>query len=561
MKKSDFVIVGGVACGPKTAATLARRLPGASITLFQKEQFMSYASCGMPWLASGDLMGYELLLQTPYGVIRDPEFFDSSKGFTAVTGAEVLSIDRERKCISVRLSDGTVEEHEYGKLVLATGATARQAPFEIPDSPLVGTFHSLDDAINFRSMAETGKVGEAVIVGAGFIGIELCEALSELWGIEETLIERENQVLPYVLDSDMARLVERELRRHDVTVKIGTTVERVYLAESGRPVVVMSGGEEVESDFVFLCMGVTPNTGLAKEAGLELGASGGILVNSHMRTSDENIYAGGDCVESVRQLTDENFYIPMGSLANRHGRVIAENLAGFDMTYKGALGAFVVKAFDLNIGTVGLTDTAATRGHLDHSAVWGTYSDRPDYMPEHANVSLKMIYEKNSERLLGLQAVGKGDINRRIDVFSSFLLHRSAIDDLINHEHGYAPPYAEALDPLYHLATQARAQKRGIVFEGPDAYFHVEHGSILLDVREADEAARIPLPSESLPEDWERLAIPLGHLAKGLGSLPRNKHIKVICERGTRSYQAAVILRKAGFENVSIIGGGLLAIM
>ncbi|MDX9857433.1 MAG: FAD-dependent oxidoreductase [candidate division Zixibacteria bacterium] len=560
MESSDVVIVGGIACGPKAAAVLARRMPDARITLFQKEPYLSYASCGMPWLASGDLEGPDVLCATQYGVKRDASFFRDTKGVFALPESEVLSINRSAKTVTVRLANGEMIEHQYGKLVLATGALPASPPFPVPqDCPYVTSFHSLAEATQFRRHAEQGKAGRAVVIGAGFIGVELLGALGDLWGIDTTLVEAENRILPYALDPDMSAMVYRHVRAQGVTVHLGTRVDCVKTNATGSPVVSF-GNNEIETDHVFLCLGVRPNTALAQACGLELGGSGGLVVNQHMQTSDPDIYAGGDCVESHNRITGHKFYLPMGSLANRHGRVIAEHIAGGSAVFNGAVGAFVVRVGELNVSAVGLTQDQAKKAGLASEAVWGTYTDRPVYFMEHADITCKMVYSPDNLRLLGLQAVGRGDVCRRTDVFSAFLYHSGTIRDLLDHEHAYAPPFSEALDPLFHLACQATAQVRGTVFLPPDLGSDSNPVVQWLDVREADEAAAETIPDGPDAETRPWILIPMGELRHRLAELDPARPVRILCARGPRSYQAAVILRHAGFTDVAIIGGGLHAL-
>ncbi|MBD3402120.1 pyridine nucleotide-disulfide oxidoreductase, partial [candidate division GN15 bacterium] len=520
--------------------------------------YLSYASCGMPWLASGDLEGPEALLQTAWRTVRDSEFFHKTKRFESRTGTEVIEIDREARTITVRDSSGQTEQHGYGTLVLATGAHAAAAPFPAPESPLIKPFHSLADAIHFRQLAERGQVGQAVIVGGGFIGMELLESLGDLWGIEQTLVEAEDRLLPYVLDREMSDIVLRHVIGKGVTVHRNSTVERIDLNDDGKPVVTVTGVGQIETDYVFTCLGARPNVALAESCGLEIGPTGAIVVDQHMRTSDPNVYAGGDCVESVNLVSGERFYLPMGSLANKHGRVIAENIAGNEATFKGALGAFVVKVFDLNVGTVGLNERVIEPAGIDHDAVWGTFSDRPTYYLEHEDITCKLLYERTTNRLLGLQAVGKGDICRRVDVTSAFLLQRATVGDLIDHEHGYAPPYSEPLDPLYHLACMAEAKARGVTFLPPSWEQALNAGDVLLDVREPDEVDSEPLKLPETISGVETVAIPIGDLKLRLGELDRSRPIRTLCARGPRSYQAAITLQQAGFTDVAVVTGGLL---
>ncbi|MBU8932612.1 MAG: FAD-dependent oxidoreductase [candidate division Zixibacteria bacterium] len=552
--KSDVVIVGGVAAGPKTAATLMRRNPKVKVTLFQKEEQLSYATCGMPYFASGDVDNFQKLTLTSYGVVRDAEFFENTKGFEAVTGAEVLSIDRAKKIVTVRMiTNGTTFEHGYDKLVLATGATAAKVPFSVDDGPNIRTFTSPEDAITFRKLAQTGQIEAATIIGGGFIGCEVAEAAGGLWGIETTLIEREDQLLPYVLDPEMAALVKAEMIGQGINVLTGATVEKVAVID-GKATISVSENEDIDSDYVFMCLGVKPMTELASGCGLELGSTGGIRVDAQMRTSDPDIFAGGDCVESIHQLTGKEVFMPMGSLANRHGRIIAENIVGNDASFPGVLGAFLVKIFDLNVGAVGLSERAAVADGMDIQTVWGAFLDKPDYYPENNNVFLKMVYATESRQLLGLQAVGKGDITRRVDVFSSFLQRKATINDLLDFEHGYAPPYGEALDPLHHLAGMALAQEKGMEFVGPGEGLVQFANAIWLDVREIAEVEAMPINVGVDVADL--LHIKLGDLKNGLDKINHDKPILVFCRRGPRSYQAALQLKTAGFDNVVVLGGG-----
>ncbi|PKK84334.1 MAG: hypothetical protein CVT49_04175 [candidate division Zixibacteria bacterium HGW-Zixibacteria-1] len=559
LKKSDIVIVGGVAAGPKTAATLARRMPKAKITLFEKDRHISFGTCGLPYFASGDIDSFRELTVTSYGVPRDVDFFKKTKGFDVITGAKIINIDRSNKTVTVKeANDGVIYKYGFDKLVLATGATPQKTPFPIPESPKIRHFTRPEDAMEFRKAAQQGQIGKAVIIGGGFIGCELAEAVGGMWGIETVLVEKEVSLLPYLLDPEMAAIAQRELIRNNIEVRLSSCVEKIGLDDNGNPVIYIQNSAPIAADFVFLCLGVKPNVDLARDAGLEIGETGAIKINRNMLTSDPNIYAGGDCVESECLVSGRKLYIPMGSLANRHGHVIAENIAGNKTEFPGVTGAFLVKVFDTNIGSVGINEKTAEVCGLKARSVWGAFVDKPDYYPESKSFTLKMIYDENSDRLLGLQAVGSGDICRRIDVFSSFLLKKSKINDLLDFEQGYAPPYSEAIDPLYHLTTMAQAQQRGISFAKPG--ITIEKGNVLwLDVRETEEAAEDPwqLPEEIKKDHY--INIPLNDLRDNLDKVKNFDKIRIVCRRGPRSYQAAIILRDAGYENVYISSGGTQA--
>lgn len=555
---SDVVIIGGVAAGPKTGAVLARRAPDLSIVLFQREDYLSYGSCGLPYFASGDISSFAQLTRTSYGVERNPQFFRQTKGFDVVTGAEVLSIDRVKKSLTVRdTGTGELYHHGYSALVIATGAQPKTPPFPVDASPLIRFFTRPDDAISFRKLAERGGIGSLVIIGGGYIGCELAEAAT-VWGFDTTLIEREPNLLPGGFDGEMAAHAKHELEAGGITVRTNCEVKAIRLSGE-KPVVDLTGDESVSADYVTICLGVTPESFLARKCGLAVGERGGIIVDRHMRTSDPSIYAGGDCVELTHRLTGKSAYFPLGSLANRHGRVIAENIAGKPAVFPGVLGAALVKVCGLNMGCVGLSENQARAAGIDCECVWGAFPDKPDYYPDAREMLLKMVYEKSSGRLLGLQAVGSGDICRRIDVFSSMLQRSAVVGELIDFEHGYAPPYSEALDPLHHLASLAEALERGLQILPPCVaswrYEELVGGAYTwLDIREDEHFSENKLP---LYEGTSVVHIPLNDLRARIGELDTSATYVIMCGRGARSYQAWCILHAAGFKTVFVAGGGL----
>ncbi len=554
---SDVIIIGGVAAGPKTGAALARRAPNLSIVLFQRESYISYGSCGLPYFASGDIPTFMELTRTSYGVERSPDFFRDTKGFDVVTGAEVVSIDRSAKTVKVReTATGAIHTHGYGTLVIATGAHPTTPPFTVAESPLIRFFTRPDDALSFRKLAERGGIGSLVIIGGGYIGCELAEAAT-VWGFDTTLIERESQLLSGGFDYEIAAHARRELESGGINIRTDSTVQKISLVD-GRPLVELAD-TSVGADYVIVCLGVSPESGLARDCGLEIGERGGILVDEHLRTSDKDIYAGGDCVEVINILTGGRSYFPLGSLANRHGRVIAENIAGNRARFTGALGAALVKVCNINMGCVGLSETQAIASGISCECVWGGFADKPDYYPESKEIVLKMIYRPDDGRLLGLQAAGAGDICRRIDVFSSMLQHGARIDDLLEFEHGYAPPYSEALDPLHHLASLARARARGLRMLPPcvvsSRYERIVGGRFIwLDIRESEHfAANKPV----VYAEGNYVHIPLNDLRARIGELDKNNVYVIMCGRGSRSYQAWSILHAAGFTRAYVAGAGL----
>jgi NADPH-dependent 2,4-dienoyl-CoA reductase/sulfur reductase-like enzyme/rhodanese-related sulfurtransferase len=551
---TDIAVIGGVAAGPKTAAVLARRLTDRKITIFQREKLISYGTCGLPYFASGDIDSFQELIATSYDTPRDTEFFRCTKGVEVLTETEVTRIDRESRTLTVNcLADGSRQSYTYGTLVLATGATPVPPPFACDTAGNIRSFTRPEDAISFRRAAQTGQIGSVIIIGGGFIGCELAEACAGLWGIETTLVEMQDSLLPYVLDPEMARLVQNEMERQQVAVRLSSQVEKVSAADDGA-IVSLKGGETMTADFVFLCLGVRPEVTLAKECGLTLGQTGAILVDSHLRTSDPHIFAGGDCIESTNLISGRKMYLPMGSLANRQGRVIAENIAGNDCEFAAVTGAFLVKVFERNVGAVGLSEKLAARDNIPHRAVWGSFPDKPDYYPESKTIAVKIVYNPQSMQLLGLQAVGEGDVCRRVDVVSALLRQRARVADLLDFEHGYAPPYSEAMDPLYHLAAMIQAQERaGLVFTSPQFTTKPDDCFQWLDVREDFESEAIPIPSI---DAHAVVRIPLNELREQLDRLDPRRPVIIVCQRGPRAYQAARLLRHNGFDEVCILGGG-----
>lgn len=556
---SNVVIIGGVAAGPKTGAALARRMPDIKITLFQREEYISYASCGMPYFASGDVNSFNSLTMTSYGVERSVDFFKKTKGFDVITGSEVTSIDRNTKTVTVRtIADGSVYTHGYGTLVIATGARPVRPSFPVPDHPNIRYFTSPDDALYFKKTAQQGKLNSVVIVGGGYIGCEMAEAV-RVWGFETTLIERESQVLPATLDADIAEFVKSEMVRNGVNVITGASVTSIQTKENRLSLDVTNNGV-LEADYVILCLGVRPEASLAASCGLSIGKTGGIIVDEHMRTSDAAIYAGGDCVELKHGVTGIGAHVPLGSLANRHGWIIAENISGKAASFSNVLGASVIKVFGLNTGCTGITENAARAHGIDVEYVLAAFSDKPFYYPDANDIVLKMVFAKDTRTLLGLQAAGRGDICRRVDVFSSLLRNHANINDLLAFEHGYAPPFSEALDPLHHMGSIALAMDRGLSFINPlraIAYFvknEVPSGAMILDVRETVQYTANPWPEAGNPRI---LHIPLNDLRDRLHELDTSKEYHILCGKGARAYQAWTILHNAGFPRAHVIAGGM----
>jgi NADPH-dependent 2,4-dienoyl-CoA reductase/sulfur reductase-like enzyme/rhodanese-related sulfurtransferase len=541
-----IVVVGASAAGLKAAARAGRLLPGAEITVLDERRFISYGACGLPYFLSGDVENLDVLRQTPYGVTRDPAFFAAVKGLDVRTGIRVVKVDAaERVVRAVDLATAERPVFPYDQLVIATGARPRQLP-GVKAGEAVRFFHTPEDAKVLRAGLETGQVGNVIVVGGGFIGCEVACAFRELWGCEVTLLEATDRLLPQMLDREMAALVAAELRRGGVEVRLDAPVTRA-VTEDGHAVVEV-GGETFGADRVVVAVGVVPRVAWVEGSGLAVGEAGGLLVDDRLRTSLPGVYAAGDCIEVTCRVTGRSCLKPLGSLANRQGRVVGDNVAGLESRFGPVAGNACVKVLGWNVAAAGASEDGARRAGLRPRAIWAAAVDRAHYYPEHEPVYLKLVYEEDSLRLLGLQAVGPGDTVKRVDVFSSLLLRDGRVPDLLDLEFCYAPPYNGALDPLHALGCAALNQEesgiRGLVFDADPA------GRTVVDVRLPEEI------TEESPAPPGALNIPLTELRARVDELPRGRPLMLTCAMGTRSAEVARWLAARGFDDIVYLAGG-----
>ena len=543
-----ILVVGASAAGLRAAARARRRLPRARVRVFDASSFISYAACGLPYFLSGDIEDRDRLRETPYGRVRDPAFFRKAKGIEISIRTRVERIDREaRKVYARSLEDGKESVFEYDYLVLATGARPVIPPGIQESGPRIKTFKRMEDALALRQALQKGEIGRVCIVGAGYVGCELAEAFTALWGAEAVLVEAADTILPRVLDPEAARAVERYLEEEGIEVHTACPVQAV--TEQGEGVRVRAGSLEIEADIAVVGVGVKPDTDLAVACGLDTGETGGIRVDEWMRTSDPRIFAAGDCVEVRHLLTGMPCLMPLGSLANRQGRVVGSNLSGGGETFGPVTGATAVKVLDLNVAATGLTETAARAAGLDAACAWGTFTDRADYFPGAENIHLKLVFEKGTERLLGLQGYGKGEVVKRVDVFTALLQRGGKLEDLLRAEFAYAPPYAPAVDPLFSLGAAAlNAARDGVHPIPPDSPVGDRR---VLDVRSPGEVEAEPCL------EGEVLAIPFEELRERGEAVPKDRPIMVLCEKGLRSAETMRILGEFGIRDAVYLGGGM----
>ncbi len=556
-----IVIIGAVALGPKVACRLRRLDPEAEITLIDKNDIISYGGCGIPYYIGGDINDIEDLCKTSSHALRDTAFFDTCKGIKVLTRVEARQIHRRDKQVRIRhLASGEEELLAYDKLVLATGASAVRPPFPGADLPRVFTVSDLHNAKTLKTLMSAGKVGKAIVVGAGAIGLEISEALTDLWGIETTLIEMEDQVLPTLLGKCIARVAAGELRKHGVDLLLETRVLEVIENSENGKLVVKTSQKSLEVDIVVLAAGVRPNTAIAREAGLALGMSGGISVDRRMRTSDPNIYAGGDCVEVRNLVSGENMLMALGSLANRQGRIIATNINGGQSHFRGTVGTFCLKLFDLGISKAGLTYRQAKETGFD--PVYGVVSqaDHAHFYPSSELIYISLLADRKSRKILGIEAAGKNGVavKARVDTVAVLLGHGLDVDEISSLETGYAPPFASAMDVINNAGNALDNILAGCnrPIDAGDFLYEFAHNAIrVIDVRGEKETAPFKAKYGSR---W--LNIPQDQLRKRFAEIPRDEAFFLLCDTGPRSYEAQVFLNSQGINNTRNVQGGFAMI-
>lgn len=556
-EKKRIVIIGGVATGPKAAARARRRDPDAQITIIERGKLLSYSGCGMPYCIGGDIEDCAMLNCSPTGVPRDSVFFRNVKDVTVLNSTLAEKINREEKTVDVvNVETGEYQTSPYDKLVIATGGLPVMPP--IPGIRLNRIFRlgHPDDAVAMRELLLTGDIKKAVIIGAGLIGMEMIEALGKR-GVQVTMVEMLPNVLPKMLDIEIAAFLTKYLRGKGVNIKTNERVTEILGDDHGNVKSVMTAnGETLDADMVLVAVGVRPNTKLAQDAGLEIGATRAIAVNEYMQTSDPDIYAGGDCAESINRVTGKKSFWPMGSTANKHGRVIGDNLTGGDSTFPGSLGTAVLKVFDYNVGKTGLSEREAIAEGFDVVSSLMASPDCTHYYPTQKTIFLKLVADAKTGKLLGLQGVGPGQVVKRVDVVATALSFGATAEDLANVDLGYAPPFSSAIDVVAHAANIIRNKIDGLAhYLSPlevKAKLDADEDFVWLDVRSPDEyeAMRIEDPRVKL--------IPLGLLRRRLDELPRDKEIVAFCKISLRGYEAQRILEGEGFDNVKFMDGGIV---
>ena len=448
-EKRKIIVIGGSAAGPKAAAKAARIDPNAEIVILQKDPDLSMASCGYPYYVGGYFDNRNALISTPTGVVRDPKFYLHAKGIEARVNTEVISIDPEKKQVTYRHTiTGETGSRSYDKLIMATGAVPRIPPVPGADLKGITTLQSMKDADFLRAIRDEKKIRKAVVIGGGLIGIETCEALN-LAGIEITVIELLPQLLTF-LDWELAKLIENHVRSKSSNVITDNGIAE-FLGKNGTLTgVKLQNGTELNCELAVVAVGVIPNVKLAKDAGLETGKLGGIVVDNYMQTSDPHIYAVGDCVESTHLITGQKVYAPFGDLANLQGRVAGENAAsGNTITFPGTIQTGICKVFDFSAGSTGLSKAGAEKaGYENLLTVINASPDKPGFMEGKLLVT-KMVVDGNTGRILGAQCVGPGDVSRQVAQWAMAIQGKMTVEDIVHADLPYAPPFSFSDRPFY----------------------------------------------------------------------------------------------------------------
>ena len=543
-KETDMkvIIIGGVAGGASAAARLRRLDEQADIIIYERSGYISYANCGLPYYL-GEIITdkKELTLQTP-------ESFYNRFRIEAKVNHEVIDINPDTKTVTVRnLNTGVEFEDSYDKLLLSPGAKAVK-----PDITGIG----MDNIFSLRTVEDTFKIYDyvkavnaksALIIGGGFIGVESAENIRRL-GLEVTLVENATQVLS-ILDSDMATQVHTELRKNGVKLLFKSSVIS-FEDDNGKTICHLSNGKRISVDLILLAIGVSPDTSLAKKAGLKTGIKGSIIVNEKMETSVANIYAVGDAVEVAHYVTGQKALISLAGPANKQGRIAADNIAGGDNQYKGTQGSSIIKLFDMTIAATGISERQAKDLGYDYEKVIISPSSHASYYPNGKIMTIKLIFDKQADQILGAQIVGFDGIDKRIDVIATAMRGGMKASELAELELAYAPPYSSAKDPVnmagFIIENLMTGKVKQFYYEDLES-LHNNDSTFLLDTRTTAEYAR------GHAEGF--VNIPVDILRSRLSEIPKGASVYVMCQSGIRSYIACRILAGHGYDSYNFAGG------
>ena len=536
------LIVGGVAGGATAAARIRRLDENAEITVFERSGYISYANCGLPYYIG------EIITDPEDLTLQTPESFFTRFRINMKVHHEVIEIHPDQKTISVKnLETGEEFKETYDKLILSPGAKPTQPRLPGVGIEKVFTLRTVEDTFHIKEYIRRNQPKSVVLAGGGFIGLELAENLREL-GMDVTIVQRPKQLMnPF--DADMASFIHSEMRKHGVTLALGHTVEG-FEEKDGGVDVLLKDEMPMHADMVVLAIGVTPDTHLAEAAGLELGIKGSIVVNDRMETSAPDIFAAGDAVQVKHYVTGQNALISLAGPANKQGRIIADNICGGDSRYSGSQGSSVIKVFDMTAATTGINETNARKAGLDVDTVILSPMSHAGYYPGGKVMTMKVVFEKETYRLLGAQIVGYEGVDKRIDVLAASIHAGMKATELKDLDLAYAPPYSSAKDPVNMAGFMIDNISKGTLKQWhlEDVDFLPRDGSVtLLDVRTTSEY------SNGHIEGFKN--IPVDELRERLDEIEKDKPVYVICQSGLRSYIGTRILEGNGYKAYNFSGG------
>jgi NADPH-dependent 2,4-dienoyl-CoA reductase/sulfur reductase-like enzyme/peroxiredoxin family protein/rhodanese-related sulfurtransferase/TusA-related sulfurtransferase len=537
------LIVGGVAGGASAAARLRRLDEKAEIILFEKGEYISYANCGLPYYIGDVIHDKEKLL------VQTPEAMRERFNLDIRINSEVISIDREAREVVVKDHTNNQEYREsYDKLILSPGAEPKRPPLEGLDLPGIFTLRNIPDTYKIREFVDGSNPKNAVVIGGGFIGVEMAENLMDR-GLEVTLVEFTDQVVAS-MDPDMSAFLHQHMRIKGLNLLFRTGASGFSRRPDGKVIVRLNNGQSITTDLVIFAIGVGPDSKLARDAGLELGINNSIKVDEYLYTSDPNILAVGDAIEVRNFVTGDAGLIPLAGPANKQGRIAAENINGRNVVFEGVQGSAVLKVFDMTAASTGMNEKQLKRDNTRYEKTYIHPLNHAGYYPGATQMTLKMLFDPENGKILGAQAVGISGVEKRIDVLATAQRLGATVHDLEKLELTYAPPYSSAKDPVNMLGFTAAN-----VIKGDTAVFHYHDvanldmdRAMLVDVRTAEEYALGSIP--------EAINIPLDEIRARLDELDKNKKLYIFCQVGLRGYLASRILRQNGFDRVYNLSGG-----
>ena len=531
------IIIGGVAGGAAAAARLRRLDEAAEIIILERGEFISFANCGLPYFIGGEITDRKML------TLQTPSSFKARFNIDVRVFSEAIKISPDTKTVTVKnLNTGTTYEEGYDNLILSPGAEPIKPNIVGIDGDNVFTLRNIPDTLKIKSYIETTEPKSAVVVGGGYIGVEMAENLAKA-GLEVSIVELADHLIA-PLDFDMAADVHRYIKEKGIRLYLNNGVKAI----DGGKIIFRNG--EISADMVIMSVGVRPETSLAKDCGIALNSRGSIVVDSRMRTNIPNIFAVGDAVEVKNYVTKAAAFIPLAGPANKQGRIAADNIAGFDSEYKGTQGSAVLKLFDMTVATTGLNEKSAEAAGIDFDKIYTYSASHASYYPGGNMMSVKILWDKKTLKIIGAQIVGFDGVDKRMDVIASAIRFGAKVTDLAELELCYAPPYGSAKDPVNMAGFVAENIISGKVkqFFWHDVESLPRDGSVtLLDVRTATERTRGHIDGFT--------HIPLDSLRKRINELPKDKPVYVHCHSGLRSYIACCILAGNGFDCYNLAGG------